>query len=150
MNLAFQIINQKNSRHDFSASVAGGAFFSSFNNFFRANTLPCNLHEAKFTKRQDVMLCTVIGHNFLHMFIYFWRFACMHINKIDNDYAAHIPQPELTGNFITGSKIDFKGIRLLVPCCFSTVSTVNINYMKSFSMFYNKVGSIFKGNCFSK
>ena len=66
----------------------------------------------------------------------------LHINEIDNDNTAHIPQSQLPGYLPGCFEIHLQGICLLVSARFGPVAAVYVNYMQSLCMFYNEVGAM--------
>ena len=62
----------------------------------------------------------------------------VHIDKIDYDNAAHIPEPELSGNLFGCYLVDFEGIFLLVAG-FGPDAAVDVNDIERFRGFYDQI-----------
>jgi hypothetical protein len=96
------------------------------------------------------MLCPVGQHESFHpleelLFI----FRKLHVNEVNDDDAADIPQPQLPGNFIGCFQVGFQGILFLVVA-YAFIAAVYVNYMEGFGVFNNQVGATVEVNCFAK
>ena len=97
------------------------------------------------------MSCTVTRHQLLHsgeQLVAILTFV--HVNEVDDNDAAHIPQPQLTGNFIGGSQVHLISTLILSQLRFVAVTAVHIDYMQGLGMLNDEIGTVFERNSFSK
>ena len=63
------------------------------------------------------------------------------IYEIDDDDAAHVPQPKLSCNLFGGVHIGLQGMFLLVVVFLGTISAIDIDDMQSFGMFNDQINA---------
>ena len=88
------------------------------------------------------MLRPVILHKFRHVLVQpVLVLLGLHIDEIDDDDSAHIPEPELSGNLLRRITVHLVGVFLLV-CSLCADTAVHVDDVKSFRRFYHQVGSL--------
>ena len=109
--LVFNPVDNQNSRFRFSRPVTYGTSFHRIDSHFGPYPLTGDLHQSEFTQRQNRMFRPVDFHTGFHFIIQFLPvFGQLHIDKINNDDASHIPQLQLPGHLFCGRQINFQGI----------------------------------------
>ena len=59
-----------------------------------SDALTGDLHQSEFAERQDVMASTIALHDLCHVFVELLIvLSAVHIDEINDDDAAHIPEP---------------------------------------------------------
>ena len=71
----------------------------------------------------------------------------MHIDKVDNDDAAHITQTQLSCKLIGSSEVHIECVLLLSVLCTCPVPAVDIHNMHGLSMLDDEVGSVLIVDC---
>ena len=88
------------------------------------------------------MAGTVVGHHLLHVGVQLLAVLGLgHVDKVDDDDAAHVAQTQLAGDLVGGQQIDAQGVALLVGRRFRTVARVHIDDVQCFGAFYDYVCS---------
>ena len=131
-----------------ACAVACRACFLDFDVDHRPNPLPCYLHKSKLAERQHVMSCPVVFHQVADIVVeLLLMFGCVHVDEVDDDYAAHISQPELVHYFFGGGNVDVKRVLLLVDFVFVSGAAVYVNDVQRLGMVNDEVRPVFAAYC---
>ena len=89
----------------------------------------------------------VLAHAFIEQLAILWQ---LHVDKIHNDDAAHVPEAQLASQLVGGSQVGFKGVGLLIVLLLNACSTVHIHHMHRLCVFDDEVGAVLVIDSLSK
>src|SRR5690606_7308388 len=140
--IVFNVIQQDNTGTDLSRTITSRTFFIRHDAHLRSYPLARDLYKAKFAWREYRMACLILLHTFLEVRIKILPICCLvHIDKVHNDYTAHITQTQLSGNFPCCFLVDQECIILLVFLACDTVAAIHVDDMQSLGMLNDQIGS---------
>ena len=91
------------------------------------------------------MLCPVILHQFLHVLVKLVAvLRVVHIYEINDHYSAKVPEPHLTGNLVSRMHVHLENVIFLFDSFLYPGAAVDIHYVQSLRMFYDKISAFFK------
>ena len=72
----------------------------------------------------------VVSHHFTHVVEQLLAmFRRVHVDKVDDNDASHVPQAQLTCDFVGGADIHVQGIFFLIVGVLVTVAGIDVNNM---------------------
>ena len=88
------------------------------------------------------MTRTVLLHVFAHTFIeQLSVLRQIHVYEIDDDDTAHIPKPELSGQFVGSAEIDLQCILLLPVFRLCAVAAVYVHHVHGLCVFNDEISA---------
>ena len=109
---------------------------------YRADPLPCYLHETEFGKRQDIVLGAVAFHQLLHVAVQLVAMLSgIHVDEIHDHDSSHVPEPQLSGNLFSCDLVYLEGVVLLIRCL-GAYSAVDIDHIQSLCRLDDQIGSL--------
>ena len=111
LEVVFDLVNEEDSGADLAFAGAHRAFLLHLHLGLGAYALTCDLNEAKLRRGKDGVFGTVVRHGLDQGIKQVLAvFGFVHVDKVDDDDAAHVAQTQLAGDFLGGFDVDFKGV----------------------------------------
>src|ERR1051326_5967646 len=131
LDVTFNLMSHQNRSVDLTGTIARRANFAGDDVHLRAYSLAGNLHQTEFRKWQYGVFGTIVLHLFLHLLRdELLVVEISHIDKIDNNYSAHITQPQLACDFAHSLKVYGECCSFLILLAVAFISTVDIDHVK--------------------
>ena len=147
VDFALEGVGEEDGRLDDTRAETGGACLLDGDVHSRAYALACNLHQSEFAQGEDVVLGAVALHVLAHPFVELLAIlCCVHVDEIDNDDAAHVAQPKLSGQFVGSAQVHLDGVHFLVGASVRTVAAIDVDGMEGFGMVDDEVGTTLVGH----
>ena len=144
-------IGEQDARLDGTLAETCGAELVDIDTHSWAYTLTGDLHESEFRQRQDVMACSVFLHVLTHALVeQLTVLGQFHVDKVDDDDAAHIPESELACQLVGSSEIGLEGVSLLTVLFLDSRTAVHVDYVHGLCVFDNQISSVFVVDGLSK